>query len=243
MRNDEGSKLCACLSWNDRPARLGFRRTMSQKTDGHAVPDALPVRGARRHPVFGGAFLATQFLGLNVLGLFSTAFIIRQLGALQYGQWATAAVLAAAHLIVTTAGLRPIFVRDVARRPGHARDLLADQLAIRMVLGVLAAASAMTICLLLRYPPVVIACMAVGSIWIMLSVISSTLGDLLQSLEEFGSYSVSGLISGLAVTAASIAAVYQGYGPIGLSIAYLTAPAVNVLLYWHVAAKHVQVCV
>jgi O-antigen/teichoic acid export membrane protein len=182
-----------------------------------------------------------QCLGLNILGLFSTAFIIRQLGALQYGQWATAAALASAHLILTSAGLRPVFVRNVARRPEHACELLAEQLALRMVLGGLAAASAMAIAFVLRYPPVVIACMAVGSVWIMLSVISSTLGDLLHSLEKFGSYSVTNLISGLAVTAASIVAVHQGSGPIGLSIAYLTAPAVNVLLYWHIASKHIQV--
>jgi O-antigen/teichoic acid export membrane protein len=182
-----------------------------------------------------------QCLGLNILGLFSTAFIIRQLGALQYGQWATAAALASAHLILTSAGLRPLFVRNVARRPEHARELLAEQLALRMVLGGLAAASAMTIAFVLRYPPVVIVCMAVGSVWIVLSVISSTLADLLYSLEKFGSYSVTSLISGLTVTAASIVAVHQGCGPIGLSIAYLTAPAANVLLYWHIASKHIQV--
>jgi O-antigen/teichoic acid export membrane protein len=199
--------------------------------------------GRARHPVIGAVLLATQFLGLNVLGLFSTAYLIRWLGALQYGEWATAAALAAAHVILTSAGLRPMFVRRVARQPEHAEELLAEQLGLRVVLGALAAASAMTICLLLRYPPVVIACMAVGCIWIILSAISSTLGDLLQALEKFGSYSVTGLVSGLAVTAASVVVVYQGYGPIMLSVAYLIAPAINVSLYWRIASKYVRVSI
>ncbi len=214
---------------------------MTHEPDAQGLSDAPPVRGAGRHPVWGGVWLATQYLALNALGLFSTAYIIRRLGAAPYGQWATAAALASAHLLVTNVGLRPIFVRDVARQPEHARDLLAEQLGLRLVLGGLAAASAMTICLLLRYPPVVLACMAVGCVWIMLSVISSTLGDLLHALEKFGSYAATALVSGLAVTAASIVVVYLGCGPIGLSLAYLAAPVVNVCLHWRIASQYVRI--
>src|SRR5215204_552042 len=95
------------------------------------------------HPVLGGAFMATQFLALNGVGLFATAYIIRRLGPLQYGQWATGAALASAHLLMTSAGLRTIFVRDVARRPDLARELLAAQLGLRITLAGLAACSAL----------------------------------------------------------------------------------------------------
>ena len=198
-------------------------------------------RKTRTGAVCGGMFLASQLLALNVLGLFSTAYIISHLGALRYGQWATAAALTALHVLLTTVALRPVFIRNIARRPEDARELLAEQLALRLALGALGAASAITIALALRYPPVVIACVAVGSVWIMLSVISATLGDLLQALEHFTSYSVTSIISGLTVTAASVAVVHQGYGPVGLSLAYLTAPAVNALVYWRIASRHVQV--
>jgi O-antigen/teichoic acid export membrane protein len=207
------------------------------------APDAQTVRtiGAGRHPVWGGVWLTAQFLALNAIGLFSTAYIIRGLGAEQYGQWATAAALASAHQLVTNVGLRPIFVRNIARHPERADDLLAEQLGMRMVLGALAAVFAMIVCVLLRYPPVVLACMAIGCVWIMLSVISSTLGDVLQALEKFGSYAAIALISGLAVTAVSVVAVYQGCGPIGLTVAYLATPAVNVWLQWRIARRHVRV--
>jgi O-antigen/teichoic acid export membrane protein len=193
------------------------------------------------HPILGGMFLAMQALALNALGLFSTAYIIRRLGALHYGEWATAAALATAHLIVTNVGLRPVFVRAVARQPGRAAALLAEQLGVRIMLGILAAGSAMAICVLLGYPPVVLACMGVGCVWILLSAIASTLGDVLQALEQFGGFAVVSLIAGLIVTAASIAAVAAGCGPVGLSVAYLTAPAMNVWLYARVARRHVRI--
>jgi O-antigen/teichoic acid export membrane protein len=191
--------------------------------------------------MFGGAFLAGQFLALNVLGLFSTAYTIRHLGAVRYGEWATAAALTAVHLILSTIALRPTFIRNVAQHPERAPELFAEQLGLRLVLAMAAAASALAISVLLRYPPIVIACTAVGAVWIVLSVISSTLGDLLQSLERFGTCSVTSLISGLAVTVAAVVAVHQGAGPVGLSVAYLTAPAVSVWLYWRVATRQVRI--
>jgi len=194
-----------------------------------------------RNPVLGGAFIAAQFLALNVIGLFATAYIIRRLGPLQYGQWATAAALASVHLLMTSAGLRTMFVREVARQPAHARELLASQLALRIALAGVAAASAMATSVLLGYAPVVVACTAVGCVWIVISVIASTFGDLLQSLEQFGSYSAVAFASGVAVTASSIVAVFLGCGPVGLSIAYLAAPAVSALLYWRSVRRHVEV--
>lgn len=184
------------------------------------------------HPVVGGAFMAVQFLVLNALGLFATAYIIRRLGALHYGEWATAAALASAHLVMTSAGLRTLFVRAVARRPRRASALLAVQLALRLALASVAAGCALTLTLILGYPPVVVACMTVGCLWIVLSVISSTLGDVLQGLEMFGSYSAIALVAGITVTVSSTVAVALGCGPVGLSIAYLSAPVVTSTLYW-----------
>ena len=193
------------------------------------------------HPALGGMFIATQYLALNAVGLFATAYIIRRLGALQYGQWATAAALASASLLITSVGLRALFVRDLARRPECARELLAAQLALRIVLGGVAAACALASAVVLGYPAVVIACTAVGCLWILLSVISSTFGDVLQSREQFASYSAIALASGVAVTATAVVAAALGSGPVGLSVAYLSAPAVSAILCWRSVRKHVRV--
>jgi O-antigen/teichoic acid export membrane protein len=73
-------------------------------------------------------------------------------------------------------------------------------------------------------------------------VISSTFGDVLQSREQFASYSAIALASGMAVTATAVVAVGAlGSGPVGLSVAYLSAPAVSAILYWRSVRKHVGV--
>ena len=198
------------------------------------------LRGSRRSPALGAAFLAAQTLSLNAISLFTTAFIVRQLGPLQYGEWAAAASLAAAHLVITNVGLRTLFVRDVARRPEDAADLLAEQLGLRLALGALAGAIAIVVCVLVGYPPVVTACMVVGCVWILLSVVGSTLGDVLQAMERFGTYSAVGVVSGLAVTTASVVAVLAGSGPIALSVAYLAQPVVSVWLLGREARRHVR---
>jgi O-antigen/teichoic acid export membrane protein len=99
----------------------------------------------------------------------------------------------------------------------------------------------MGICLLLSYPSVVVACMAVGCLWILLMTISTTLGDLLQSLEHFGTYSAASLVSGFVVTGASIFVAHRGYGPFGLAVAYLTAPLVSVAICWCQVNRYVPV--
>jgi O-antigen/teichoic acid export membrane protein len=203
------------------------------------------VRGdadtGRSGPALGAAFLAAQTLSLNAISLLTTAFIVRRLGSLHYGEWVTASSLASTHLVITNVGLRTLFVREIARRPGDAADLLANQLGLRLALGVVAAASAFTVCLLLGYPPIVMACMAVGALWIVLSVIGSTLGDLLQARERFGAYSAAGLAAGFAVTAASVVAVAAGSGPLGLTFAYLAQPIVSVSLLWREVSRQVPV--
>jgi O-antigen/teichoic acid export membrane protein len=214
---------------------------MPRPSDAPVTPRPITLARAGDHPVVGGMFIAAQFLVLNAIGLFATAYIIRELGALRYGQWATAAALAAAYGLITSVGLRTLFVREIARQPESARELLAAQLSLRILLGAVAATSALVTAFVLGYPPVVIACTAVGCLWILLSVISSTFADVLQSLERFGSYSAVALASGIAVTATSVIAVALGCGPVGLSFAYLAAPATSTLLYWRSVQRHVDI--
>jgi O-antigen/teichoic acid export membrane protein len=200
-----------------------------------------PGSGLRRNRVLGAAFLSAQALLLNAVSLFTTAFIVRRLGSLQYGEWAAAASLAAAHLAISNLGLRTLFVRDVSRRPGDAASLIADQLGLRLALGAVAGAIAMLICVLVGYPPTVIACMAIGCVWILVSVLSTVMGDVLQALERFDAYSRASIVSGVAVTLASVLAILAGGGPIALTVAYLAAPVVGAALLGREVRRHCRV--
>jgi O-antigen/teichoic acid export membrane protein len=198
-------------------------------------------RSSRRHPAVNAGLVGAQTLVLNALSVFATAYVIRRLGTRQYGEWATAAAMATTLALITNMGLRTLFVRDLAREPDRAESRLAEQLGVRMSLGLLASASAMVISWLVGYPVVVQYCLAVASVGILLSVVSSTLVDFLQSKERFGAFAAAGLISGLSVTLASIAAAFLNAGPIGLSVAYLTTPIVNVVICRRLVRQHVSI--
>jgi len=214
---------------------------MPRSADVSGVRPRISAPGRTGNPILGGVFISGQFLALNAVGLFATAYMIRRLGPLQYGQWATAAALAQAHLLLTSAGVRTLFVREVARQPERAEELLGSQLAVRLILAGVASALALLVCLLLGYPSIVMKCTAVWCAWIFISVIGSTLGDVLQSLERFGVYSLAAFAAGVAVTVTAVVAVALGWGPIGLSVAYLASPIVGAVLSWLALRTHVAV--
>jgi len=110
-----------------------------------------------------------------------------------------------------------------------------------VVLAALASISAMLVCVALGYSSIVIVCMALGCVRILISAVASTLGDVLQSMERFESYSVTTALSGVVVTVASVIAVLAGSGAIGLTVAYLSAPMVLCVLWWREVGRDIKI--
>ena len=171
-----------------------------------------------------------QPIFLNLLSIPATAYIIRGLGALGYGQWMVGVSLVAAMTFLTNLGLRTLFVRDLAQRPEQAQARLAEQLGLRTVLAVAAGIIAWCLCLLLHYPPVVLHCVALAAAGLVMTAAVTGLNDLVQSVQHLSALATTNLISGLVLTAGSVLAIWYGAGPVGLSAAYLTGPAVNLVL-------------
>lgn len=174
--------------------------------------------------------MAGQPLILNLISLPIAAMIIRKLGPVGYGQWAVAASLLAFTSIATNLGLRPIFVRTVAQDPAKADTALAVQLSLRATLAAGAGLAAVLLCLALGYPVVILKCVAVSGIGLVAITACTTLADLLQGLEELRVYAATSFVAGIVVSAAQVAAMLAGFGPVGLSVAYLAAPATSLLL-------------
>src|SRR5262249_7559612 len=86
------------------------------------------------------------------------------------------------------------------------------------------------LCLCLRYPAVVLYCVLLSVAGLALTVISTTIVDLLQGLQQFQAYTRANFIAGLVLTGMSVIAIWRGSGPVGLSVSYLTGPATSVLL-------------
>jgi len=181
-------------------------------------------------PYLGTLCLIIQPLLLNVIGIPATGYIIRQLGATGYGQWATATTLIATVTFLTNLGLRMYFIRSIAQDPDSAQSGLAEQLGLRVVLGLLATAVAVSIAVLLRYPTVVIQCTVIAAFGLILTCAASALTDLLQATQHLTALAGVNLIAGLVLTAASIAVIGARGGPAELSLAYLLGPLVTLAL-------------
>ena len=179
---------------------------------------------------FGTLSLIAQPIILNVLSIPATAYIIRGLGASGYGQWTVGTSLVAATAFLTNLGLRTLFVRDIAQNPDQAAVMLAEQLGLRSVLSVVAGGLALLLCKCLHYPPIIVWCVALAAAGLVLSTLVGALNDVLQGLQLLHVLATTSMVSGLAVTVFSVLAIWYGVGPVGLSLAYLTGPAINLLV-------------
>ena len=215
------------------PPLLGAGVTPAPSAPATAMVRSVPTA---RRGLFAASHLAVQSLLLNAISVPVMAYIVRRLGDVGFGHWSTATTLVASTSVLANLGLRGAFVRSVARDPATAPAALAEQITLRLLLSILAGGIA--VACVLPYPPVVRACVAVAAAGLLFTTINNTLADLLQGLHRISVYAGSNLLAGLALTAVSLAAVFWGAGPVGLSVAYLAGPICGAaLLAWYVRRR------
>lgn len=151
-----------------------------------------------------------------------TAYVIRNLDAKDYGQWATATTILTLCAYLTNMGLRGTFVRELARSPEDARNVFARQLGLRVALACLAGPVAIIICLALRFPNVVLYCTIFGALGMILNSAATTANDFLQSQQKFSQCAAISIVSGIFVTGASVVVVWAGKGILWVAASYLT---------------------
>ena len=173
------------------------------------------------------AHLTLQPLLLNAISVFALAFIIRCLGPTAFGQWAVATTLNAAVLFLVSMGLRPLFVRALTAQPQRAAALLAQQLALRAALGVLAGGVATAAALALGYPPVIVAATALVGVSTLLCAVWTTFADFLQAFQRVRVTATVGTIAGLVVTVVSVTVAWAGGGAVALAASYITGPLIT----------------
>jgi O-antigen/teichoic acid export membrane protein len=194
-----------------------------------------------RKTLLGGTCLAIQPLLLNALSLPVMAYIIRGLGPSAYGQWTMAAAMMGVLGFIANLGLRGAFVRHVAAEPHTATEAMAEQLGLRLVLAALASILAMLLCLVLKYPPVVIECAAIGAAALFVSTLAATLVDVLQATGRSAIIAVVNMIAGFLLTAASAVVIWLRMGPVGLSAAYMIAPIVSAAILYFIVRKQMPI--
>jgi O-antigen/teichoic acid export membrane protein len=216
-----------------RAPRPGHTQRMSAHGDAErgrspASPGVHPDEPLQR-TLFSAACISFQPLLLNALTVPVMAYILHRLGPEAYGQWMAATAVLTACAVLGGLGLRGSFVRGVAANPASASTALSEQLSLRLCLAIPAGTFGVAVCALLGYPTPVLWCAGVGAVGLVLTVISSTLADVLQALHRIKTIAAVNMASGFALTAASLAAAILGAGPIAMAAAYLTGPIVAAL--------------
>jgi O-antigen/teichoic acid export membrane protein len=87
-----------------------------------------------------------------------------------------------------------------------------------------------SVCIALRYPPIVIGCALISAAAMIATTAATTLIDLLQALHRSTTVAMVNLIAGLILTFSSVLVVWIGFGPIGLALAYLVGPIASVTM-------------
>jgi O-antigen/teichoic acid export membrane protein len=191
-----------------------------------------------RKNLTNASFIIGQPLILNVLGIPATAYIIRKLGPLAFGDWAVATSLVAATAFICNFGLRTLFVRDVAQFPERAADGLAAQLGLRSLLSFVSAVLAILFAIAMGYPPVVTLCVVVTSVALLFTAAGTAFADVLQGFQHIRTLAIINMTSGLILTVLSIVAMWYGAGPVGLSVAYISGPLISLIVStWYVRTR------
>lgn len=154
----------------------------------------------------------------------------RTLGDVEFGKFSFALALGTIFETLMDFGLHQVTIRAVARDRTQATSLLHHTLGIKLIWGAVALAALATTATLLRPEwDVRFACYLLGGSLVLRSYML-TIRGVLQGLEHFGWDSLVVLADRGLLLAFGCAALYAGYGLRGLTIAFVVARGVALLL-------------
>ncbi|HEX5147210.1 MAG TPA: oligosaccharide flippase family protein, partial [Conexibacter sp.] len=196
-------------------------------TDGHVLtaPDAggKAIRGGAIRTVgYGAGLLLTALASIPLL---------RHLGVVRFGQYATVVAIVTVVQGVTDAGLTLVGQReyvhaDAARR----RTLLADLVGIRLVLTPLGVALGVLFALVAGYPNALVTGTLLAGLGVVLAVVAATLTMPLSVDLRYGAVTAVDLARQLVIVAGIVALVAAGAGLLPFFAVYLAAGAIAVVV-------------
>lgn len=182
--------------------------------------------------VVDAAWLTALPLLLNVVSVASTGYIIRQLGEAGWGILVTAMGLSGTTTILSNLGLRALYTRAVTGAGNEETEaLMGEQIGLRTMLGALAGLAATGAAALLHSDePMVIACTALQSAGVMLTIMWTVMADVLNARELFGRNARVAFTAGIVLTIVTVVAAAAGGGPVTIAAGYLIGPVVSLIL-------------
>ena len=179
----------------------------------------------------------TPFSNLLLAALLIIA--ARMLGESDYGKFSFALSLAMIFETVINFGLNPVTTREVARNRPKTRLLVTNILGLKLLLTVVAAvALSVSVRLLRTEADVRTACYLLGTASVLRSYLL-TLRHTLQGLERFGADGVVAIVDRFLLLALGVACLLGGSGVLGLSVSFVAARLVSLVLAWRLTVRHV----
>jgi O-antigen/teichoic acid export membrane protein len=181
--------------------------------------------------------LAAQ-LAIKILSFGFSVFIIRTLGAQEFGQYSAVAAFGTIFLFIADLGLSTFMVRQVARlrdAPNGTEDikkLFGNILILRMLLSVLASVCLLSAAWITARPLVMIGAIGLNTLGIMMYAAQGTFDMVLSGYERLDLSARAKLFYQIAFIVLGALALWRGTGYYGLIIANLGCIALYTFICW-----------
>jgi len=181
--------------------------------------------------------LAAQ-LGIKILSFGFSVFIIRTLGAQDFGQYSAIAAFGTIFLFVADLGLSTYMVRQVARlrdAPNGAEEIkqmFGNILILRLVLSVLASVLLLSAAWITGRPLIMIGAIALNTLGIMMYGAQGTFDVVLAGYERLDLSSRAKVLYQVAFIVSGSLALWQGTGYYGLIVANLGCIGLYTAICW-----------
>lgn len=207
-----------------------------------ALTDEAAARTARRGSLAtiarnAGAMLAGQAL-IKLLAFAFSIFVVRRLGAADFGAYSAALAFATIFAMLTELGTSALAVREMARRPEIIPTLIPDIMTLRAILSVVVNLITTTLAWVLGKPPDMVFGIFIASLTLLLYAYQGPLDGLMIARERLDISSLFNLLNQTVFISLGTLALFAGWGYLGLLGASLTGVLVmGVASHW--VARHV----
>ncbi|WP_322814515.1 flippase [Chloroflexus sp.] len=175
-------------------------------------------------------------LAIKVLSFCFSIFIVRQLGASDFGQYAAVIGFGSIFLFIADLGLAPYTVREIARlrsEPGHLdkiRDLYADVLGLRLILAMIAGMLVVSAAIATGRPLLMIGAIALNGLTLLIYAVHGSSEAVLAGHERLDLTAGMQVVNQLIFVTLGGLALWLGLGYYGLIFATMIGVAVMTAL-------------
>ncbi|ACL23720.1 flippase [Chloroflexus aggregans] len=186
-------------------------------------------------------------LAIKVLSFCFSIFIVRQLGATDFGQYAAVIGFGSVFLFIADLGLAPYTVREVARlrsEPDHIeriRNLYADILALRLILALIAGTLVVSAAIVTERPWLMVGAIALNGLILLIYAIHGSSEAVLAGYERLDLTAGMQVVNQFIFVTLGGIALWLGFGYYGLIIATMlgvaTMTALVVRALWRLGIR------